>query len=435
MSEMGCYIMDYQGRRRALAQRLPANSIAVIPAASVSFRNGDAHARFRQASDFYYLTGFDEPDALLLITSGEQHESILFNRPNDAQQERWDGPRLGQLDAPRFLGVDAAFSYDEIEQRLPEFLLNKQAIYYPMAGSAAHEAMLRAAWREVKAKAGRFQNTPEIFADITSILGELRLIKDDDEIKLMREAVRVSMLAHERVMRACGKAQYEYELEAEFIYALGQEGCRDMAYEPIVAGGARACTLHYIANNQALVPGELVLVDAGAEVGCYAADITRTYPVNGKFSEEQRLIYTLVWRAQQAGMMCVKPGGSWDEVQAAVVEVLTLGLTELGVLQPGNQACDIKTFYMHSAGHWLGLDVHDVGSYQCDGAPRLFEPGMVLTVEPGLYIAADCDEVDARWRGIGVRIEDNVWVTPEGHENLTAALAVSPDALEDLLGG
>ena len=427
--------MDYQKRRRALAQRLPVDSIAVIPAASEQLRNGDAHTRFRQASDFYYLTGFNEPDALLLITSGEHGKSILFNRPNDAQQERWNGPRLGQIDAPRRLGVDDAFSYDEVQQRLPEFLFNKQAIYYSMAGSVAHEAMLRAAWREVKAKAGRFQNTPEVFADISSILGELRLIKDDDEITSMREAARVSMLAHEQVMRACTSAQHEYELEAEFIYTLGHAGCRDMAYEPIVAGGARACTLHYTANNQALVPGELVLVDAGAEVGCYAADITRTYPINGKFSEEQRLIYDLVWRAQQRGMACVKPGGSWDEVQEAVVDVLTLGLTELGLLQPGNQACSLKTFYMHSAGHWLGLDVHDVGSYRCDDLPRLFEPGMVLTVEPGLYIAPDCDAVDARWRGIGIRIEDDVWVTPEGHENLTEALVVSPDALEDLLGG
>ncbi len=425
--------MNYQSRRQALAKRLPRNSIAVIPGATQSFRNGDAYVPFRQDSHFYYLTGFNEPDALLLITSGEGSESILFNRPNDAQKELWDGARLGQQNAPQYLGVDKAFSCDELALKLPEFFLNRCAIYYPMP--SAYESMIHKAWRDVKSQAGRFTATPEMFVDITPILGELRLIKDEDEIKCMKEAARVSIQAHERVMRVSPAARYEYELEAEFRYALGLEGCREVAYEPIVAGGARACTLHYIANNKPLVSGELVLVDAGAEVDCYASDITRTYPVNGKFSEEQRFIYELVWSAQKAGIACVKPGSDWVKVQAAVVDVLTQGLTELGLLKPGNEACTLQTFYMHSAGHWLGLDVHDVGQYRVDGEPRAFEPGMVLTVEPGLYIPPHCEDVDARWRGIGVRIEDNIWVTGEGHENLTASLAVSPDALQEIVSG
>ncbi|MDF1645621.1 MAG: aminopeptidase P N-terminal domain-containing protein [Legionellaceae bacterium] len=431
--------MDYQTRRRALAKRLPANSLAIIPAASEKLRNGDSHYRFRQASDFYYLTGFDEPDAILLITSGEQSESILFNRPNHALEERWTGARLGQAAAPTTLQVDAAFSNAELEKRLPELLLDRHAIYYPMSQDIKHEAILREAWCTVKGKASRLHITPEIFADITPILGELRLIKDKDEILWMREAARISIAAHERVMQTASKAENEYELEAEFVYVLGKSGCRDMAYDAIVAGGSRACTLHYTANNQTLQSGDLLLVDAGAEVGHYAADITRTYPINGRFSPEQRLIYELVWRAQKAGMACVKPDSPWNSIQAAVVGELTSGLVELGLLQ-GDVSTLIeerayKAFYMHTAGHWLGLDVHDVGNYQENGASRLLQPGMTLTVEPGLYIAEDCEMVDEKWRGIGVRIEDDLLVTRTGHDNLTEALAVSPGDLEDIVGG
>ncbi|MDX2346164.1 MAG: aminopeptidase P N-terminal domain-containing protein [Legionella sp.] len=429
--------MDYQARRHALAKKLSPNSIAIIPAASESLRNGDSHYRFRQASDFYYLTGFNEPDAILLITSGDKSESILFNLPNDAVAERWLGPRLGQNAAVKTLLVDAAFSIDAFKTRLPEFLLNKHAVYYPTGRDAKYNFLLQDAWRTANSKASRVQTTPEIFADITPVLGELRLIKDDLEIKHMREAAQVSIAAHEQVMRAASTATYEYELEAEFIYALGKAGCRDMAYDAIVAGGARACTLHYTDNNQKLKSGELLLIDAGAEVGHYAADITRTYPINGKFSTEQRLIYELVWEAQKAGMACVKPNAAWDSIQAAVVHTLTSGLVALGLLQGDVETLisehAYKAFYMHSAGHWLGLDVHDAGVYQQNGESRLLQPGMALTVEPGLYIAEDCEMVDDKWRGIGVRIEDDLLVTADGYEQLTKALLVSPDDLEHFL--
>jgi Xaa-Pro aminopeptidase len=429
--------MDYQARRHALARLLPTHAIAIIPAASEVIRNGDSHYRFRQASDFYYLTGFNEPDAVLLITSGEQSESILFNRPNDLVAERWMGPRLGLDDAVKMLLVDSAFSIDALTTHLPELLLDKHAVYYPMGCPAGYDVILREAWATAKGKAHRLQTMPDMFADITPILGELRLIKDASEIQCMREAARISVVAHARVMRAAQTADYEYALEAEFIYALGQAGCRDMAYDAIVAGGARACTLHYTANNQKLNRGELLLIDAGAEVGHYAADITRTYPINGRFNTEQRLIYELVLRAQKAGMACVKPGAPWDGIQEAVVRELTSGLVSYGLLKGEIDTLiaegAYKVFYMHSAGHWLGLDVHDAGVYQQNGASRLLQPGMALTVEPGLYISEDCEQVDEKWRGIGVRIEDDLLVTADGYEQLTEALLVDPDDLEHFL--
>lgn len=423
-------MMNYQARRRALAAQLPAGALAMIPAAKEVLRNGDSHYRFRQASDFYYLTGFNEPDAVLLITAGTQSKSILFNRPNHPAQERWTGPRLGQDAAVEALQVDAAFPIDEFETRLPALLLDIETVYYPMPDGAGMLHTLQTAWGT---------RATDASADLTPLLSEQRLIKDDAEIKAMQAAARLSVMAHERVMQAAPKAQYEYELEAEFIYALGHAGCRTVAYDAIVAGGARACTLHYTANNQALRQDELLLIDAGAEVDNYASDVTRTYPISGVFTPEQRLIYELVLRAQQAGIACVKPGARWDSIQTVVVEVLTAGLVDLGLLKGQLETLiadkAYTQFYMHSAGHWLGLDVHDVGSYQVAGAARLLQPGMVLTVEPGLYIAKDCEQVDEKWRGIGVRIEDDILVTEMGHENLTEALVKSPDDLERFVRG
>jgi len=431
--------MDYRARRQHLANHLPADALVVIPAAQELLRNGDSHYSFRQDSDFYYLTGFNEPDAVLLITGGARSESIVFCRPKHELEERWTGPRLGQYDAPTRLGVDAAFSLDDLEAQLLEILLDRRAIYYPMGRYPHHERMLRHVWAHVKSQARRGQHVPEIFADIMPILGEMRVIKDDDEIKCMREAARISVKAHEAVMRACKHAKHEYELEAEFLYALGREGCRNTAYSSIVAGGERACTLHYTTNNQALNPHELLLIDAGGEVDYYAADITRTYPVSGTFSTEQRLMYELVWRAQKAGIACVQPGAPWSSIQAAIVNELTVGLHDLGILKGSVDElikCEAyKPFYMHSSGHWLGLDVHDTGTYLIDNTSRLLESNMVLTVEPGLYIPQHDESVDAKWRGIGIRIEDDILVTQQGHDNLTGALAVAPEALEDLIRG
>lgn len=431
--------IDYPARRQQLANQLPANTIAIIPAAAELLRNGDAHYRFCQDSDFYYLTGFDEPEALLLIRSGSPYESVLFSRPRVPAEEQWTGARLGQDEALTVLTVQAAFSMARLDERLPELLVGSDAVYYPLGRYPQYEQAVWRAWQALKGKGRRGVKAPSAFVDLAPILGEMRLIKCPAEVDLMREAACISVAAHLRAMQACRHVRFEYELEAEFLYEITRQGCRSTAYDSIVAGGARACVLHYTANNQALVPGTLVLMDAGGEFEHYAADITRTYPINGRFSEPQRLIYELVLRAQQAGIACVKPGTPWDRIQAVIVEILTAGLVELGILHGNVQdliaSQAYKPFYMHSSGHWLGLDVHDAGVYTVNQAWRALEPGMVLTVEPGLYIPEGADGVDARWWGIGVRIEDDIHVTPTGHENLSGALPVSIDALEEVLRG
>lgn len=432
-------IIDYKARRQQLANQLPVDSVAIIPAAFELLRNGDVHYRFCQDSDFLYLTGFEEPDALLIVTSGKQSESILFNRARVAAEEQWTGPRLGQEDALTRLHVDKAYALQHLKMHLPEFLTNKQAIYYPLGKYPVYEKVLFEAWAQVKSAARKGTHAPQSFVDIAPILGEMRLIKDKTELSYMREAARISIAAHTRAMQACPHLSMEYELEAEFVYEITRQGCRGVAYDSIVATGANACVLHYTANNQPLKSGELVLVDAGGEYRHYAADITRTYPVNGRFSTEQRLIYELVLRAQRAGIECIKPGVGWDKIQQTMVYILTEGLVELQILQGSVheliESGAYKPFYMHSSGHWLGLDVHDSGAYKEKGAWRALQAGMVLTVEPGLYLAPEIASLDARWKGIGVRIEDDIHVTSSGYENLTQALPVTVAALEDLMRG
>ncbi len=430
---------EHAARRAQLAHRLPFGAMAIIPAAHEALRNGDAHYRFRQDSDFYYLTGFNEPDALLLVTAGENSVSILFNRPKNPAEEQWSGVRLGQEGACDVLGVSEAYPLTDLDVHLPHYLAGTHMIYYAMGRFPSWEARILDAWRVVKGQARQGKQAPECFCDLAPILGEMRLFKSEAEIALMKQAAHISVTAHERAMRACSHADYEYQLEAEIVYEFARQGCRSSAYDSIVAGGKNACVLHYTDNNQPLIPGELVLIDAGAEFEHYAADVTRTYPTNGQFSAEQRAIYDLVLRAQQAGMACVRPGGVWDDMQRTMVRILTEGLVSLGLL---NGSLDdliadgaYKPFYMHSSGHWLGMDVHDCGRYKIDGQWRALESGMVLTVEPGLYIPAGLEGVDSRWWNIGVRIEDDILVTPDGHDNLTGALAVAMDDLEALVRG
>lgn len=430
---------EYQKRRQQLAMRLPAGSVAFIPAASECLRNGDAHYRFRQDSDFYYLTGFNEPDAVLLVIAGQQGESILFNRARNFAEEQWTGTRLGQTDACERLGVHEAYPMTELKTRLPEWFADKTVIYYPVDRYPAYDQLIFHAWKMVKGQVRRGIDAPDAFADITSILGEMRLFKSHAEIQIMREAARISVAAHQRAMRACRQAKFEYELEAEILYELTLNGCRSMAYDAIVAGGSNACILHYTDNHQALRRGDLLLIDAGGEYQNYAADITRTFPINGQFSAEQKAIYELVLSAQKAGIACIRPGCQWEDAQQAIVRVLTSGLIDLGLLH--GTLDDLiateayKPFYMHRSGHWLGLDVHDVGRYKIDGNWRSLEPGMVLTVEPGLYIHESIQGIDGRWHGIGVRIEDDIAVTTDNHENLTGALAVEVDDIEALVRG
>ena len=430
---------EYQQRRQQLATRLPAGSLALIPAARDCLRNGDAHYRFRQDSDFYYLTGFNEPDALLLIIAGTTGESVLFNRPRHFAEEQWTGVRLGQTGACEQLGVSNAYPITELATRLPEWFANKTAIYYPINRYPACDQMVMEVWKKTKGQTRQGVEAPHAFADVTSMIGEMRLIKSHAEMEVMREAARISVAAHQRAMRACRSAQFEYEIEAEIIYELTRQGCRSMAYDAIVAGGSHACILHYTDNNQPLQRGDLLLIDAGGEYQNYAADITRTFPINGQFSGEQKAIYELVLAAQHAGIACIRPGALWEDAQDAIVRVLTAGLLDLGLLQGtleeliATQA--YKPFYMHRSGHWLGLDVHDVGQYKIDGHWRQLAPGMVLTVEPGLYIHDSIPGIDPRWHGIGVRIEDDIAVTTDGHENLTAALAVKVTDIEAWMRG
>ncbi|MDP1604927.1 MAG: Xaa-Pro aminopeptidase [Legionella sp.] len=428
---------EYQSRRRQLAQTLPQGSIAVVAAGNELLRNGDAHYRFRQASDFHYLTGFNEPEAVLLVAAGESGESYLFNRARNPAAEQWTGKRLGQEGACQVLAMNEAFPIETLPTRLPDFFANKTAVYYALGRDNHLDNLVLQTVQLLKGQVRRGVKAPASLSDIEPVISEMRLFKSDAEVALMRRAAAISVEAHKRAMRACQTLENEHQLEAELIYEFSRHGCRSVAYDPIVGGGANACILHYTENNQPLKRGDLVLIDAGGEFENYAADITRTFPVNGKFSEPQRQIYELVLAAQKAGISCIKPGVAWPVIQETMVRILTTGLCELGLLQGdvdtliANEA--YKPFYMHNSGHWLGLDVHDSGLYKINNEWRLLQPGMVLTVEPGLYISANMDGVDERWWNIGVRIEDDIFVTKEGHENLTAALPVEITDIEALM--
>ena len=431
---------EYQDRRNRLAQQLPTNSVAIIAAAQELIRNGDAHYRFRQNSNFYYLTGFNEPDATLIVyeEDGNTH-SILFNQVRNPAVEQWTGKRLGQSGAMSELLMDAAFGIDTLDEELPRLLANKSAVYYCFDNNTRIEQQIRQAIQQLKAQVRRGIEVPTALHDLEPLLSDMRLFKSDAELALMKKAADISVEAHKQAMRLCSKLHYEHELEAELTYQFSRGGCRYVAYDPIVGSGANACILHYTANDQPLHAGDLVLIDAGGEYQNYAADITRTFPISGVFSPEQKMIYELVLKAQKAGIAAIKPGLAWNMVQQTIIRILTTGLVELNILQGHVDeliaAEAYKPFYMHNSGHWLGLDVHDAGQYKLNKEWRCLEAGMVLTVEPGLYISADATDVEPCWRGIGVRIEDDVVVTATGHEVLTAALPVDVDEIEALMRG
>lgn len=428
---------EYRSRRQKLASQMQAGSVAIIPSAEESLRNGDSHYRFRQSSDFYYLTGFNEPEALLLICAGTEGDSYLFNRRRNPAQEQWTGKRLGQDDARDRLGMKEAYPIESLSSKLPELLADKSAVYYSTGRCPAVQNHLSYAIQVLKGQVRRGVTAPGALYDLEPLLSEMRLFKSEMEITLMRQAAAISVKAHQRAMQICKQSDYEYQLEAALIHEFCRQGCRSVAYDPIVGSGANACILHYNDNNQALRNGDLVLIDAGGEYQNYAADITRTFPVNGRFSQHQRAIYELVLQAQQAGIAAIKPGLAWNEVQRIMIRILTTGLRALGLLKGDVDSLiaaeAYKPFYMHNSGHWLGLDVHDCGSYKIKGEWRPLEPGMVLTVEPGLYISADIPGVDPCWWNIGVRIEDDILVTRDGHDNLTGALAVDVDEIEALM--
>jgi Xaa-Pro aminopeptidase len=431
--------MFREHRERFLERLASEGAAAVVPTGAPRIRNHDSEYRFRPHSDFYYLTGFREPDAVLvLVPDHAEARAVLFLNEKDREAETWTGRRLGVADAPRVLGVERAYPLGELWRRLPELLPGHGKIVHALGQDAAFDRELIAAVGAARGKGRAARALPREWVEPALLLHELRLRKDEAELERMRAAARVTAEAHRAVMRAARPGVNEAELDALLEYTFRRRGGTGAAYGNIVAGGANACILHYRENDRELAKGELCLVDAGCEWDFYASDVTRTFPVGGRFSPEQRALYELVLRAQEAAIARVRPGATQDEVHASAVEVLVDGLLELGLL-PGTRAAALeqhayRRFYMHRTGHWLGLDVHDCGLYALDGRPRPFEPGMVTTVEPGLYVAPDDESVEPRWRGIGIRIEDDLLVTPEGHEVLTREIPKAPEELESLCG-
>jgi len=429
-------ISRYAERRRVLQQRM-GQGVAVIPTAPERFRSRDSDYPYRFDSYFYYLTGFAEPDAILVVIAGDEPRSILFCRERNPERELWDGIRRGPEGAKTELGLDEAYPVGALDEQMPKLLSNRRALFYSPGADAAWDARVLGWLNQVRAQARAGVSAPADIRDVRAALDEMRLAKDDTELAVMRRAAAISAAAPERAMRATRPGRNEYEIEAELLYEFRRRGAQFPAYWPIVAGGANACILHYRDNDARLAEGELLLIDAGCELDGYASDLTRTFPVNGKFSGPQREIYELVLAAQKAAIAAVKPGSRWDEPHNAAVRTLAQGFIELGLCQGPLEKVveteDYKRFYMHRTGHWLGLDVHDVGEYKTSGDWRRLEPGMTLTVEPGCYIRP-ADNVPTQFWNIGVRIEDDVAVTPSGCEVLTAAAPKSAREIESLVG-
>lgn len=426
-------------RRQALLSSAPKDSLVLIPAAKEILRNGqDNHFEFRQNSDFWYLTGFREPEAVLVLAPGRaEGETILFNRIRNPAEEVWTGKRAGQEGARQHYGMDQAFPIETFEQRLPELMSGRSAIYYPIARSMEFDRKILKALDHVRSKLRRGAVAPDHIVNSETLLHEMRVIKSDAELALMKNLNRISGEAHIQMMQQSKPGMFEYEYEAIIRHHCYQHGCRALAYSPIVGSGHNACVLHYVENNRQTQAGDLVLIDAGGEYEGYASDITRTFPVNGRFTPEQKVIYNIVLKAQETCLAIIKPGFVWSDIQTATVQVITEGLLDAGILNGNvNTLIEQKAylpFYMHLAGHFLGLDTHDAGIYFPKGKPRTLEKGMVFTIEPGIYIAPDNQDVDARWRGIGVRIEDNVIVTATGLENMTAFVPKSVNDIETLM--
>lgn len=429
---------EYARRRKALMAEMVPNSIAILPAAAVALRNRDVEHPYRQDSDFQYLSGFGEPEAVMALIPGRAHgEYVLFCRERDPLRELWDGLRAGQEGAIRDFGADDAFPISDIDDILPGLIEGRDRVYTAMGSHPEFDRHLMEWVNQIRSKANLGAQPPKEFVALDHLLHDLRLYKSTAEIKVMREAAAISARAHTRAMQAARPGLYEYSLEAELDYEFRRGGARLPAYGSIVAAGRNTCILHYQDNNAPLRDGDLVLIDAGCEIDCYASDITRTFPVNGVFSSEQRAVYEIVLQAQEAALAEIAPGKHWNLAHEATVRVITAGLVRLGLLEG-----DVDTliaaeahrgFYMHRAGHWLGLDVHDVGEYKVGGEWRVLEPGMALTVEPGIYISPQNEQVAKKWRGIGVRIEDDVVVTRTGCEVLTSGVPKAIDDIEALM--
>lgn len=424
-------IEPFRKRRHETLKRMGAG-IAIVPTAPEQTRNRDAHFPYRADSYALYLSGFTEPEAVVVLIAGEKNQSILFCRDKNEEREIWDGYRYGPGAAADTFGFDAAYSIDELDEKLVELMANQPSLYYAIGHDAAWDTRITRALNGVRAQARAGKRAPENIRDIRAILDAQRLFKDDFEIALMRRAGEISGAAHKRAMRATRPGKYEYEIEAELLHEFRRQGCQAPAYTSIVAGGKNACVLHYVENNQRLNDGDLLLIDAGGELDGYASDITRTFPVNGKFSGAQRDVYQLVLDAQSASIAATRPGNTFHDPHEAAVKVLAQGMLDLkllsGTLDEVLEQESYKRFYMHRTGHWLGLDVHDAGEYKDGEAWKKLAPGMVLTIEPGCYIRP-ADDVPAAFHNIGIRIEDDALVTVEGCDIITEA---TPKTIADI---
>jgi Xaa-Pro aminopeptidase len=428
-------ITPFQQRRTRLLDRMQAG-VAVIPTALERHRNRDTTYPYRADSYFHYLTGFPEPEAVLVLVAGTTPKSILFCREKDLNKEIWDGFRHGPDGAREFFGLDEAHPIAEFDKMLPELLADQPALWFSIGHDAAWDTRIATALNAVRALARTGKHAPSDIRDVRAVIDEMRLIKDGHEIDLMRRTATIACTAHRRAMQFTAPGRFEYEVEAEFLHEFRKSGSQYPAYSPIVAGGANACVLHYVDNNQQLTDGDLLLIDAGCELDGYASDITRTFPVNGRFSGAQADIYQLVLDAQAAAIAATKPGATFLDPHTAAVRVLAQGMVDLKLLEGSLDGVieseAYKRFYMHRTGHWLGLDVHDAGEYKNGEDWRTLTPGMMLTVEPGCYIRPGDDVPKAFWN-IGVRIEDDALVTANGCDIITAAAPKSIADIEALM--
>ena len=427
----------FQKRRERLARTL-ASGVVLLPTAPERARNADSHYDYRWDSSFYYLTGFREPEAVLVVVLGRKRREILFCREKNLEREIWDGFRFGPALAREVFGFDEAYPYSELDQRLPDLLADQEVLHTPVGADRGWDARVAGWLNAVRARARTGVTAPASLRDVRAELADMRLTKDAHELAIMRRAAAISSAAHVRAMGAAAPGRREYEVEAELLHEFCRNGARAPAYGSIVASGANACVLHYRENAAELRKGDLLLIDAGCELDSYAADITRTFPVGGRFSPAQKDVYEIVLAAQQAAIRAVRPGADFIAYHEAATRVLVQGLVDLKLCKGGVDKVledgSYKQFYMHRTGHWLGLDVHDAGDYMRKGRWRKLAPGMVLTVEPGLYIRAAHNVPKAFW-DIGVRIEDDVLVTPKGREILTSGCPKSVADVEAAVGG
>ena len=430
-------INEFARRRKTLMRMVGEDGIAILPSAPVRVRSRDVEYRYRQDSDFYYLTGFAEPDAVAVLAPGRENgEFVLFCRDRDKLKERWDGSRSGPDGAMANFSADDAFPIDDIDDILPGMLESRNCVYYTMGAYADFDQRITEWVKALRSRESSGVHTPHEFIALDHILHDMRLYKSRAEISAMRKAAKIAVTAHRRAMTVITPGMYEYEVEAEYVHEFRRHDAT-ISYPPIVGGGANSCTLHYVDNNAELADGDLLLIDAGCEYDYYASDITRTVPVSGRFSAEQRAVYEIVLEAQLAAIEKTVKGNHWNDPHDAAVRIITKGLKKIGLLD-GTVPKLIRDeayreFFMHKTGHWIGMDVHDVGDYKVGDEWRFLEPGMVTTVEPGIYIPAN-RKTPARWRNIGIRIEDDVAVTNNGPDVLSKGLEKEPDEIERLMG-